>query len=124
MENNLKEITNPYNINDDFTMFYKGLLECKNVKNITIYKLNINSVIIRLELKINLPSRRSLMEFDIKEFEPIKLLCSTNEIKYKAPLVFSDRNDFPVEKLPHTLAMGLNYSYICLHRGNIDDWYI
>ena len=81
MENNLKEITNPYNINDDFTMFYKGLLECKNVKNITIYKLNINSVIIRLELKINLPSRRSLMEFDIKEFEPIKLLCSTNEIK-------------------------------------------
>ena len=124
MENNLKVISEPYSINDDFSIFYNGLLACNNIKGIKLYECTKSSIIVRLELKINLPCRRSSMDVDIREVEPIHLLCSINEIRYKAPIVFSGRADFPAEKLPHTQATVDFPAYICLHRGSIYDWYV
>lgn len=124
MVNNSSIISDPYSISEDFTKFYKGLLACQTVKEIKIYKYTDKNVLIYLEIMINLPCRRSKMEVDIKEIEPIFLECSINEIMYKAPWVFSGRSDFPANKLPHTASVKNFPAYICLHRGNIDDWYI
>lgn len=124
MVDKLKAISEPYKINDDFSNFYNGLIACDNVKNVELYSYTKDSVIVRLELKINLPCRKTTMDVDIKSIEPIDFICYTREIRYKAPVVFSRRLDFPLEKLPHTVALCKGLTYICLHRGSIDDWYI
>lgn len=124
MVDNLKKTIDPYSINDDFSMFYKSLLECKNVKNIKILNVSGNLILVTLDISINLPGRRSRMKVDIKDVEPIILECSPTEILYKAPWVFSGRRDFPSNKLPHTSTIRNFYAHICLHRGNIDDWYV
>ncbi|MBO0526680.1 thiamine biosynthesis protein ThiF [Clostridium botulinum] len=125
MVNSSDIITDPYSINDDFSRFYKGLLRCKNIKKteIELHKSD-KYVLVYLKVSINLPGRRSNMNIDIREVEPILLQCSINEIQYKAPFVFSGRSDFPADKLPHTARVPDWPAYICLHRGNIDDWYI
>lgn len=124
MVSRLKEIFEPYKINDDFSSFYNALIACTNVNNVELYENTKDSIIVRLELKINLPFRRTTMDVDIRSIEPIDLVCYTSEIRYKAPIVFSTRLNFPSEKLPHTIALWEGPTYICLHRGSIDDWYV
>ncbi|WP_242971959.1 hypothetical protein [Haloimpatiens massiliensis] len=124
MANKPKAISEPYSISDDFSNFYNGLISCYNVNNVKLYEDTRDSVIVTLELKINLHCRRTTMDVDIKLVEPIDLICFTSEIRYKAPVVFSRRLDSPSEKLPHTVALWKGPTYICLHRGSIDDWYV
>lgn len=124
MVSKFKEILEPYKINDDFSNFYNELIACASVKNVKLYESTKDSVIVKLELIINLPCRRTTMDVDIRSIEPIDLICYTSEIRYKAPIVFSRRLDFPSEKLPHTVALWNGPTYICLHRGTIDDWYV
>lgn len=117
-------ITDPYSISEDFSEFYNGLLKCNTVSNIELDKISKGCVKVSFNITVNLPFRRSKMKIDIRDVEPISLFCSINEIAYKAPLVLSGRSDFPSEKLPHTAEINGLPAYICLHRGNLDDWYV
>lgn len=114
----------PNNFGEKFLKFYESILNCPNVSDVKI-KSNIKDVVmISLNIKINLPFRRSKMKAIIKETEPILLMCSVSSISYEAPMVFSNRSDFPVEELPHVMMYNGSLPCICLHRGNINDWYI
>lgn len=123
MAENTKNIAKSSVWSSDFLQFYESIKNCNYVSDINVLYESNEMTSISLNIKVNLPLRRSKMRVDIREVEPILLLCSCKEIKYKAPIVLSNRVDFPVEKLPHT-AVFKGIAWICLHRGNITDWYI
>lgn len=82
-------------------------------------------VVIPLQIKINLPTRGTINNIDIKEIEPIILFLNKNQYPIQAPFVYSNRMDFPKSKLPHlnpqSKTMPANF---CLYRGNLDAWFI
>ncbi|RMC93016.1 thiamine biosynthesis protein ThiF [Clostridium autoethanogenum] len=120
----MKEILDTGILGIEFDKFCNSVKNCTNVSDVKIFSyISKKIAIVTFNVKVNLPLRRSKMKVKIKEIENVLLLCSIDEIYYRAPMVFSSRNDFPVNKLPHTFFLG-DKSYICLHRGNIDDWYI
>ncbi|KZL93244.1 ThiF family adenylyltransferase [Clostridium magnum] len=109
----------------EFHKFCNSVKSCPSVSEVKVFSFTSEKqVIVTFNIKVNLPLRRGKMKAKINEIEKVLLLCSINEISYKAPVVFSGRKDFPVEKLPHTFVFGNMYPYICLHRGSMDDWYI
>lgn len=83
-----------------------------------------NYVAIPLIIKINLPSRGTVNDVDIRIYEPIILLLERRNYPYKAPLAWSNRRDFPKECLPHLNPKPPgNPASFCLHRGSIDTWF-
>lgn len=79
---------------------------------------------ISFSLFIPLPSRGTVNNIDIREIEDVFILFSLSDFKLSAPLAFSDRSDFPSEKLPHLNPVPKGFpANFCLHRGDIDEWY-
>jgi hypothetical protein len=56
---------------------------------------NANFAAVPLTVEIELPSRGPVNGVDIRKREPILLLFSKKWFPYSAPLVYSDRRDFP-----------------------------
>jgi hypothetical protein len=85
---------------------------------------NENYIAIPVALNINLPTRGTINNVDIRKTEPIFLLLERKLYPYKAPQAWSNRRDFPKDRLPH-----LNPKHpgsaanFCLHRGSIDSWF-
>jgi len=85
---------------------------------------NENYIVIPVSLNLNLPTRGTVNNVDIRKIEPIFLLLERKMYPYKAPLAWSNRRDFPKDQLPH-----LNPKHpgsaanFCLHRGSIDSWF-
>ena len=45
-------------------------------------------------------------------------------MSYRAPLVYSNRRDFPKNKFPHiNVTARKEPAWLCLHRGSIDTWF-
>lgn len=93
-------------------------------ENVQIYKWNDDYISVVLTISVNLPTRGPVGNVDVRESEPIVLLFHKTRYPHKAPLVFSNRSDFPVRRLPHLnpALPGLPARF-CLHRGNTDDWF-
>ncbi len=81
------------------------------------------SVAITAILEINLPSRGTVDDVDIRQYEPMIFLLHQTRYPYDAPQVLADRKNFP-RTLPHLnpVSQGLPVS-LCLHRGNIHEWF-
>ncbi|OPY48442.1 MAG: thiamine biosynthesis protein ThiF [Methanosaeta sp. PtaU1.Bin060] len=83
-----------------------------------------NYIAIPIDVDVILPSRGTIDDIDIRESEPICLIINKRNYPYQPPYVWSNRKDFPKNRLPH-----LNYgradspASFCLHRGRLDDWY-
>lgn len=75
-------------------------------------------------IKVDLPSRGPVGGVDIRQREPVMLVFNRRDYPEKAPMVRSDRKDFPVTRLSHLnpVEEGQPPS-LCLHRGNFDDWF-
>lgn len=87
-------------------------------------KWNGNYVAIPLSLKIDLPTRGTVNNVDIRKVEPIFLLLHRKYYPYKAPQAWSNRRDFPKDRLPHLNPKPLgSAANFCLHRGSIDTWF-
>lgn len=93
-------------------------------QKIPVLQWEENLVAIPFVVPINLPSRGTVGDVDIRKTEPIFILLDKRYYPYKAPSAWSNRNDFPKDRLPH-----LNPKHpgspanFCLHRGNIDTWF-
>jgi integrative and conjugative element protein (TIGR02256 family) len=73
---------------------------------------------------VDLPSRGPVGGVDIRAQEPILLVFSQRDYPERAPLVRSDRKDFPVSVLPHLNAVKADQPpWLCMHRGSFDDWF-
>lgn len=83
-----------------------------------------NYIAVPIDVEVILPTGGTVGDIDIRELEPICLIVSKGNYPYQPPYVWSNRKDFPKNKLPH-----LNYgrpgspASFCLHRGRLDDWY-
>lgn len=85
---------------------------------------NEHYVAVHLHLGVDLPSRGPVSEIDIRPIEPVLLLFHLRRYPRKPPLVYADRRDFPVARLPHLNPTSTpNLAWLCLHRGSLDDWF-
>lgn len=109
----------------DIQNFFQSLNRNRNISNVRFLGYYTQDLIcIRCEVKVDIPSRGTVADIDIRKEEPILLLIDIKEYPYKAPYVFTDRIDFPYTRLPHMIVYS-KYSLkgLCLHRGNINDWF-
>ena len=130
----------------DKEKFYSETLGLNRIKDITNHRLPVRNLLfsfqanrevsdtelfdyigdlmcLRCVIDVDIPSRGAVNNIDIKTKEPLLLIFNKNTFPYKAPIVYPDRLNFPFDKLPH---MNLSKSYkpaLCLHRGNIDEWF-
>jgi hypothetical protein len=75
-------------------------------------------------VKVDLPSRGPVGGVDIRPREPIMLVFHRRDYPEKAPSARSDRRDFPVSRVSHLYVVEEGRPpALCLHRGNIDDWF-
>lgn len=82
-------------------------------------------IVVPVCIKINLPTRGPIDGIDIRETEPIIILFNKQQYPFKAPAVYSNRIDFPKEKLPHLNPRSKDMpASFCLYRGDLDSWFI
>jgi proteasome lid subunit RPN8/RPN11 len=91
---------------------------------IPVLHWNASYVATPLTVGVELPGRGPVDGVDIRKREPILLIFNRELFPYVAPLVYSDRKDFPKNKFPHinVTARGIP-AWFCLHRGSIDTWF-
>ncbi|MEN8191901.1 MAG: ThiF family adenylyltransferase [Bacteroidota bacterium] len=94
------------------------------VDNISILSQDENNIALPLKLDINIPSKGTFEGIDIREEEPILLVINLKNYPTKAPLIKSDRKDFPVKNLSHLYVVRKNNApSLCLVRENLDEWF-
>ncbi|MEO0249068.1 MAG: hypothetical protein ABIN58_05890, partial [candidate division WOR-3 bacterium] len=81
-------------------------------------------VVVRLTLTVNLPSRGPVNGIDIRPEEPVLIFFHEKGYPGRAPQIRVDRRSFPVHLLPHlNPVLPGEPPWLCLHRGNLSDWY-
>lgn len=94
-------------------------------QDIKAYPWNDNFVAVPLEVQVNLPTRGTVDNVDIRSIEPIILLLNREQYSLRAPSVYSNRLDFPKERLPHLNPRPKSSpANFCLYRGNLNAWFI
>lgn len=94
-------------------------------QTIAAYQRNNDYVGISLDVHVNLPTRGTVGNVDIRSREPIFLVFNKNRYPLQAPSVYSNRLDFPKDRLPHLnpRPKGTPANF-CLYRGNLDAWFL
>lgn len=92
------------------------------VRLVDWYQYGIGAVI---TVQVNLPARGTVGEIDIRSQEPMVIVFNKTRFPYQVPTVFVDRADFPAQVLPHLYpAQRGQPAALCLHRGQVDDWFV
>ncbi|MGB8580404.1 MAG: ThiF family adenylyltransferase [Candidatus Sulfotelmatobacter sp.] len=85
---------------------------------------NASHVAFAFVLKVDIPTGGTVGNVDIRPEEPILLVFNQQNYPFSCPRAYSDRTDFPVSELPHINPTTKSIpAYLCLHRGNLDDWF-
>ena len=85
------------------------------------YKYN-NSIVVRLVLSLELPTRYDKYTALVKEEEPVYVEFFF-DYPDRVPRVFIGRNDFDFNHTPHIYCEKDGLRPICLFRGNGDEWF-
>ena len=94
------------------------------VGEVRCVRWNADYVAAAFSLPVDLPSRGPVDGVDIRASEPLLLVFHKRDYPERAPMVRSDRKDFPVARLPHLNPVPRNQpASLCLHRGNFNDWF-
>jgi hypothetical protein len=72
-----------------------------STQDIQAYRWNDHFIAVPLEVQVNLPTRGTVGDVDIRNREPIILVFNKNRYPLQAPSVYSNRLDFPKDRLPH-----------------------
>jgi len=94
------------------------------VEELEILSFDDFNIVIPVRVEVNIPSKRTHENIDIRNLEPI--LISFNILNYPttSPRIKSDRKDFPVENLSHLYAVTIGEPpTLCLVRENLDEWF-
>jgi len=82
-------------------------------------------VLVPLKVQVNLPTRGTADNVDIRNTEPVFLLFDKEQYPLRAPLVFSNRLSFPKDRLPHLNPHPKDLpANFCLYRGSLDAWFL
>ncbi|PZV82289.1 ThiF family protein [Algoriphagus aquaeductus] len=95
--------------------------------NFPSFKISIwsdSQVAVPLSLNVCLPSLGNYNNIDIREEEPVIFVFDLEDYPTRAPLVFTDRLDFPKDQLAHLyIATNDRPPAFCYIRGSRDEWY-
>lgn len=96
----------------------------KTISSFDILKWSENTIAIPLSMSVELPTLGNKDNIDIRNEEHIIIVLDLNEYPSVAPKVFTDRLDFPKDKLAHLyIAVNHRPPAFCYVRGNSDEWY-
>jgi len=112
-------IENPYLVEsiEELKLFLR-----KNKIDIRIW--DEHRIAIPVQLKIELPPLGNINSIDIKPKEQILVVFNLKSYPTVAPVVFTDRLDFPKDQLAHLyIAKNDRPPAFCVVRGNLDEWY-
>jgi len=85
---------------------------------------NVGVVAVAIDLRVDIPTRGTVGGVDIRRSEPVLIVIDTRDYPNEAPGARSDRRSFPTDRLPHLNPVSAGQPpSLCLHRGNIDDWF-
>lgn len=87
-----------------------------------IYYIYNNSVVIRLELSLELPTRYDESTALVRAAEPVYVEFFA-DYPDRVPCAFIGRNDFVFDHTPHIYCAKDGLRPICLFRGNGDEWF-
>jgi len=113
------------NLPKDIRSALKELRQRFSPQDIQAYRWNDHFIAVSLVAQVNLPTRGTVDNVDIRSREPIILVFNKNRYPLQAPLVYSNRLDFPKDRLPHLnpRPKGTPANF-CLYRGNLDAWFL
>ncbi|MBI9060721.1 MAG: hypothetical protein JEZ14_01950 [Marinilabiliaceae bacterium] len=102
----------------------RDIMELFGMDAIDVLKVNDFIISIPLLIEVNLPSKGTHGNIDIRQFEPILISFNINSYPNTAPRVKSDRKDFPSSSLSHLYAVTNGEPpTLCLVRENLDEWF-
>ena len=87
-----------------------------------IYYRYHDSVVVRLELSLELPTRYDETTALVRAEEPV-FVEFYSDYPDRVPRVFIGRNDFDFDHTPHIYCANDGLRPICLFRGNGDEWF-
>lgn len=95
-----------------------------NKRKLDVLKWDENSVAISVVLNVQLPTRGNYQNIDIREKEPVLIVFNKSLYPNIAPRAYSDRLDFPKQKLAHLyISKEGQPAPFCLTRGDINEWF-
>ena len=95
-----------------------------NKRKLDILEWDKDSIAISVVLNIQLPPRGNYQNIDIREKEPVLIVFNNSLYPNKAPRAYSDRLDFPKQKLAHLYISKEGKPVpFCLTRGDINEWF-
>lgn len=98
--------------------------ECLNIEDIQILNFDEFNLAIPIDIEINLPSKGTHENIDIRSLEPILIVFNLKSYPTTSPRIKSNRKDFPSSKLSHLYAVRQNSPpTLCLVRENLDEWF-
>lgn len=81
-------------------------------------------IAVPLTLAVDIPPLGTHHDIDIRDSEPVILVFHLRNYPYTAPTVFTDRSDFPKNRLAHLyIAKNGRPPAFCYVRGDRDGWY-
>lgn len=98
--------------------------EFLQIDSVSILSFDEFNIAIPINIEVNLPSKRTHENIDIRSLEPILIILSLNGYPTTSPKIKSDRKDFPSSKLSHLYAVKQDAPpTLCLVRENLDEWF-
>lgn len=98
--------------------------ECLNIEDIQILNFDEFNLAIPIVIEINLPSKGTHENIDIRSLEPILIVFNLKNYPTTSPRIKSNRKDFPSSKLSHLYVVEPNTPpTLCLVRENLDEWF-
>ncbi len=93
-------------------------------EKINILKWDEQKIAIPITVEVQLPPHNTHENIDIRVKEEVLIVIDLLNYPTIAPIVFTDRLDFPKDKLAHLyVAKNGKPPAFCLVRGNINEWY-
>jgi hypothetical protein len=81
-------------------------------------------IAVPLTISVDVPPLGTFQDIDIRDSEPVVLVFDLEEYPNTAPMVFTDRTDFPKNMLAHLyIAKNGKPPAFCYVRGDRDGWY-
>lgn len=93
-------------------------------RKLDIFVWDENKIAIPVKLDIDLPPLGNFDSLDIRKHEYVLIVFSLKQYPTIAPLIYTDRLDFPKSRLAHLyIAKNGKPPAFCIVRGSINEWY-
>ncbi len=101
-----------------------SLAACMGKRKLDILSWDEHNITIPVNLTIDLPPLGNFESIDIRKKEPVLIVFSLQDYPRTAPVVHTDRLDFPKNKLAHLyVAKEERPPAFCYVRGSMNEWY-